>query len=82
MEALAHGVPVIVSRNSALSEVAGEAAYPVNPRASEEIGNAMLGLGDDFDLYCRLHASAGEQALKYRWDDSAAKMYAILCNQM
>ena len=82
VEALAHGVPVIVSRNSALSEVAGEAAYPVNPRASEEIGNAMLGLGDDFDLYCRLHASAGEQALKYRWDDSAAKMYAILCNQM
>ena len=82
VEALAHGIPVIVSGNTALSEVAGEAAYPVNPLASEEISNAMLEIGGDFDLYCRLQASTRDQALKYRWDDSAAKMYATLCNQM
>ena len=82
VEALAHGVPVIVSRDSALSEVAGKAAYPVDPGSVEEISNAMLALDGNVDLYGRLEATAKSQALKYQWDDAAAKMYAVLCNQM
>jgi glycosyltransferase involved in cell wall biosynthesis len=78
VEALAHGVPVIVSRASALSEVAAAAGYTVDPMSEESICEALCTMTTERDTYNRLRSSAPLRALDYSWDRSAAVMYKLL----
>jgi glycosyltransferase involved in cell wall biosynthesis len=80
VEALGYGIPAIVSRESALAEVAGGAGYPVDPLSEEAISEALLKLDSDHDLYRRLTTSALPRAATFSWDRSAAEMYALLRN--
>lgn len=71
LEAFAAQVPVITSNVSSCPEVAGEAAYLVNPYSVDEIYNAMKTLLADDDL-CRAQIAKGYQrAREMTWGKCA-----------
>jgi glycosyltransferase involved in cell wall biosynthesis len=77
-EALSAGVPVVVSRESAMSEVAGSAGLLVDPLSEQDIADALYRLSVDTELYQALAGRAPQQSSRYDWDRSAVKMFAIL----
>ncbi len=78
VEALSLGTPVMVSRQSALSEVCGDAGLVVDPQSEADICAALLRLSDDPDCYMRLAERTLAQASRYSWDRSAAKVFQLL----
>ncbi|WP_114751634.1 glycosyltransferase family 4 protein [Pleomorphovibrio marinus] len=54
LESFAFGIPVIVSRQGALMEVAGEAALVIEENTPEALSFAMRELAMDADLRCKL----------------------------
>jgi glycosyltransferase involved in cell wall biosynthesis len=78
VEALSLGVPVITSRESAMSEVAGTAALLVDPMSETDITKALHRISDDSLLYRELKTNAPLESRRYDWDRSAAKMYRII----
>ena len=80
VEAMAHGVPAIVSRDSAPSEVAARAGYQVDPLSEEGICQALCALTLDASMYLRLYAEALPRARDFSWKTSAEQMYILLRN--
>jgi len=78
VEALSVGVPAVVSRDSALSEVAGEAGLGVDPQSEEDICRALLRIDADDALRDRLRAACAANAARYDWDRSARDMAGVL----
>jgi glycosyltransferase involved in cell wall biosynthesis len=78
VEALSLGVPVITSRESAMSEVAGTAALLVDPMSETDITKALHRISDDSLLYRELKTNAPLESRRYDWDRSAAKMYRMI----
>lgn len=75
LEAMAAGIPVIVSHTSSLPEVAADAALAVDPYNIEDIVLAMKQLLTD-DKLCSLMKERGYgQVKKFNWEKSA---YGIL----
>lgn len=76
LEAMAAGTPVITSNRSALPEVAGDAAWLIDPEDTEELGNALRLLTRDparrADLSRKGLARAGQfnwaTAVEQTWD--------------
>ena len=77
LEAMACGTPVITSNVSSLPEVAGDAAFFVNPYKEEEICNAMHQIMTDNKLYEQLRAKGIVRAQKYTWEKSAAILHEL-----
>ena len=78
VEAMACGVPVIVSATSSLPEVAGDAGLYVDPARPEEIAAAVLRLAGDPDLAACLSAAGRARAARFRWEDAAAATASVL----
>jgi glycosyltransferase involved in cell wall biosynthesis len=78
VEALSMGVPVIVSRDSALSEVAGSAGIFVDPQSEREIRQALARISTDQELYRQLRKEAITEAQRYDWNHSATTMAGLL----
>jgi glycosyltransferase involved in cell wall biosynthesis len=78
VEALSLGTPVLVSRESAMSEVCGDAGLVVDPESEAEICAAMLRLSDDPICYTGLAERAVPRVSRYSWDRSAAKVFQLL----
>ncbi len=78
LEAMACGVPVIVSRVSSLPEVAGDAALYVDPASPDEVAAAIVLLSGDSALAARLAAAGRERAARFRWEEAAAATAAVL----
>lgn len=74
LDSLALGVPVITSPRSALFEVAAEAAYFAHPERPAEIATGMIALITDKILRQKKIAAGLEQANKFSWADSAARL--------
>jgi glycosyltransferase involved in cell wall biosynthesis len=71
LEAMACGAPVITSNNSALREVAGNAAVLVNPLNVRELTEAMARFAEDEPL-CREFSLRGlNRAGEFSWDTTA-----------
>lgn len=76
-QALAGGVPTVVSNVSSLPEVAGDAALLVDPRSPAEIREAIERLLLSPALSQRLAARARHQARRFRWEISAEQSLAF-----
>lgn len=74
LQAMACGVPVITANSSSLPEVVGKAAILVDPTDTEKITLAIQEVLQDKKLRENLSKSGLQQALKFSWEKSAAKL--------
>jgi glycosyltransferase involved in cell wall biosynthesis len=78
LEAMACGVPVIASRETALPEVVGDAAVMIDPRDPNDIADAIAGVLTDErrsrDLGCR----GRQRAERFTWERTAAAVRTVL----
>jgi len=77
LEAMAHAIPVVTSRRSALPEVAGDAALLVNPEDPEEIAAALNRLASDEGLREELSRRGRERATEFSWDAAVRKTWEV-----
>jgi glycosyltransferase involved in cell wall biosynthesis len=70
LEAMAHGVPVVTSRGTAMAEFVGDGGLLVDPLDKNRIAAALeIVLGEKHDSFA---AAALKQSMRYSWDDAAA----------
>jgi glycosyltransferase involved in cell wall biosynthesis len=77
LEAQQKGVPVMCSNNSALPEVAGDAAILVDPDDVEAIADAMLQLSQDEALRQKLIAAGYENLKRFSWEKAAKETLSV-----
>jgi len=71
LEALATGVPAIVSNVSSVPEIAGDAAKLVNPLDTKEIAEAMFQFSQDENLKNSYREKGKKQVEKFNWEKTA-----------
>jgi glycosyltransferase involved in cell wall biosynthesis len=76
LEAMASGVPVVVSRSSSLPEVVGDAALMVRPENAEELSEAMARVLTDDGLRTAMVARGLQQSRRFTWGAAAQRMLA------
>ncbi len=78
LEAFAFRRPVLTSNLTAMPEIAGKAAYLVNPLKTEEISVGMKRLASDGMLISRLILEGEKQLAKFSWDQCARQTWEVL----
>lgn len=78
LEAQCCGTPVITSPNSALPEIAGEAALYAPHTEPEAIAAAMHRIHSENNLRTRLIAAGFENARRFTWDDTAQRTWKCI----
>lgn len=78
VESMQAGVPVITSENSAMQEVAGDAALYADPAGFEDIADKMMLLYKDESLHSKLAEKGIERAKHYNWERSAGLLWTSL----
>lgn len=78
LEAQQRGIPVMTSNNSALPEIAGDAALLVDPLDEAALAQAMLRLSRDDSLREQLIAAGYENLKRFSWEKAAAETLAVL----
>ncbi len=78
LEAQQQGVPVMTANNSAIPEVAGDAALLVDPMDVDAIAEAMLRLSQDEALREELIAKGHENVKRFSWEKAARETLAVL----
>lgn len=73
LEAFATGTPAIASQVSSLAEIAGEAAYFINPMDVEGIAEAMTVFSQDENLREEFRKKGLERAKNFDWEKVARK---------
>ena len=73
LEAMASGVPVIVSKTTAMPEICGEAAVYIDPKKSHTITDALNWLLEDEEKYKKLSNAGLERSGLFTWELSAQK---------
>lgn len=74
LEAMASNVPVIVSDNSSLREVVGDAGlYIDNPLNPDEIADKIIDVIENGKLQKKLRKNGLEQSLKFDWEKTVHK---------
>jgi len=71
LDAMARGIPCVVSTSSSLPEVVGEAALLADPRSVGSIADAVHRLLTDDALAARLGEAGRVRAARYTWEDAA-----------
>jgi glycosyltransferase involved in cell wall biosynthesis len=77
LEAFATQTPAIISRVTSLPELAGEAAYFINPMDTAELAKAMELFAGDVSLREQYKIKGIEQAAKFDWDKTAQETLGI-----
>lgn len=77
IEAQTMGVPVITSNISCMPEVAGNAAFFVDPYDVDEISTALEQIMTDEDLRLKLKLYGQKNAEQYSWDKTVAKTLEV-----
>ncbi len=72
LEAMACGAPVITSNCSSMPEVAGDAAFLVNPYSVDDIRTAIEHVVNNEDLRHELHQRGRARANDFSWAKTAA----------
>lgn len=78
IESMACGTPVITSKNTSLGEVAGNAAYLVDPLDQQSITKAIEELYFNNELRAILSKKGLERAKIYTWEKTIAKIETSL----
>jgi glycosyltransferase involved in cell wall biosynthesis len=78
LEAMASGVPVVVSNVSSLPEVVGDAAILVNPKSENDIAEGILKVLQDKNLRQAMIEKGLKQAEKFSWENTARKTLELL----
>ncbi len=78
LEAQQQGVPVMTANNSAIPEVAGDAALLVDPLDVDAIAEAMLRLSQNEALRQELIAKGHENVKRFSWEKAARETLAVL----
>jgi glycosyltransferase involved in cell wall biosynthesis len=76
-EALACGVPAVVSNRSSLPEVVGRAGAQVEPGDPEALAMTIQKILADSGREAELRARCLEQAARFRWDRAAREMEQV-----
>lgn len=71
LEAMACGVPSLVSSQGSLEEVVGSAALLVSPDDEERVAASLLRVTEDEGLRIRLRQDGPERAKKFTWEATA-----------
>jgi len=85
LEALACGIPVVMSNRGSLSETAGSAALSVEPEDIDAMANAVLRVLDDSGLRIRMRDAGFSQASQFQWEKTAsamAEVYTSIARQL
>jgi glycosyltransferase involved in cell wall biosynthesis len=77
IEAMACGTPVLTSKDSAMSEVSGDAALLVDPQSVEEIAAGLENLCRDETLRSQLSTRGLERASHFSWEKTALETLAV-----
>jgi glycosyltransferase involved in cell wall biosynthesis len=77
LEAMAHGIPVVTSRTSALPEVAGDAAVLVDPQNVEELADSLLRLATQEDLRADLIRRGLARARTFTWEKAVQQTWSV-----
>jgi glycosyltransferase involved in cell wall biosynthesis len=77
LEAMACGVPVIVSNTSSLPEIVGDAGILVNPEDSSEIAEAIRSVLDDDSKRENMRTKGIERAKRFSWEKCAGETLRI-----
>ena len=78
LEGFEAGIPVVTSNSSSMPEVAGDAAFLVDPKSPASIASAMEKLCTDPKLKAALIEKGKNRLDAFSWDKSAEKIYTIL----
>ncbi len=78
LEAFAYRRPVLTSKVSSMPEVAGKAAFLVDPEKVEEISVGLKRLVADGVLISRLIAEGDRQLAKFSWEKAAEQTFEVL----
>jgi len=77
LDAMAAGTPVIASNRSAVAEVAGDAAWMVNPEDTADLAAALAELTRDAQRRADLSGRGLLRAAQFTWEDAVAKTWAV-----
>ena len=77
LEAMSCGLPVLISKNAALCEIAGPACVSVDPNNTDEVALAMYRILNERGLRHRLAAAALERARAFSWEQVARRTLEI-----
>ena len=80
VEAMACGAPCLVSKVSSIPEIAGDAAYFVDPNDTDGIAKGMAELAGNKELREKLSAAGREQAKKFSWEKCARETLEVYKN--
>lgn len=80
LEAMACGIPVVVSNTSAFPEICGDAALYSSPHDAVDFSSSFNALVGDTDLRKKLIYMGFWQVRKYDWKISAQKTLDVLCS--
>lgn len=75
IEAMRCGTPVLAANATAIPEIAGKAAYYVDPFSVEDISYGLLRMATDEEERNRLIELGYEQSKLYSWDKSAELLW-------
>jgi len=78
LEAMACGVPVITSRESAMSEVCGEFALYVDPSDVKDIARGLGRVQKDGDTRRSIIKKGLERAARFKWNKAAKEVHNVL----
>ena len=78
LQAMACGVPALVSDLPVLKEIAGEAALYFNPRDRAAMAAALTSISNSAELRQRLSAQGLIRAQQFSWEQSARETLQVL----
>ncbi len=78
LEAMASGVPVVVSENTSLDEVVGDAGLAVDPHSDEAVAEALRMLIENESERARLAQAGLARARAFTWDRASAQTLDVL----
>jgi glycosyltransferase involved in cell wall biosynthesis len=78
IEAMACGIPVVVSQTSSLPEICGDAAQYVNPHDPEDIAKGINKIISDSRFKEKLKEKGKQRAQQFTWDKTACHLLNIL----